>query len=146
MDGWACRRLDSAALPLHGLNRPEVNNRFNCYGAVLLILLIGAGLRVAMLGRDVRFNVDEALYASYARRIALHGDFLLADSALDKPPLGLFLTAASFTIFGTKDIAARLPTLFVSILNMAVFLALARRVYDERTVIFAALLLALSPL
>ncbi len=102
-----------------------------------------------MLARDVRFNVDEALYATFSRRIALHSDFLLSnptDVMLDKPPLGLLLTAASDAIFGPTEFAARLPNVLVSILDIALLIALARRLYGWRVAILAGLLLAFSPL
>jgi 4-amino-4-deoxy-L-arabinose transferase-like glycosyltransferase len=108
------------------------------------VLLLGAALRVGMLAQDSRFDVDEALYASYARRISLHGDILLADIPLDKPPLGLAVTALSFSVFGPTEFAARLPTLFVSLLTLAAVYRLALRL-DQRGAVLIMLLLALSP-
>src|SRR5258708_3505906 len=95
--------------------------------------------------QDARFQVDEALYATFARRIST-GDLLLSDASLDKPPLALAFTALSFTAFGATEFAARLPTLAASLLTLASVYALARRSYGSRLALFAALLLALSPL
>ncbi len=113
-----------------------------------MLLLLGAALRVGMLAQQttVRFHPDEALYATFARRISLHGDFLLQDAPLDKPPLALAVSAGSFTIFGPTEFAARLPTVFVSILTLAVTYALARGVYSEYSPEVPLVLLALSPL
>lgn len=100
-----------------------------------------------MLAQDVRFHPDEALYATYARRMAHHGDFLLADVPLDKPPLGLALTALSFGALGSSEFAGRLPTVFVSIALIAAVYALARQLYGLRTVaLIAGLLMALCPM
>lgn len=112
----------------------------------LLVILLGAVLRVAMLAQDVRFQPDEALYASFARQISVHGDFFLRDAPLDKPPLALLVVAASFTMFGPTEFAARLPSIFASILTLAAVYALARRLYNPQTALLAMLLLALSPL
>jgi 4-amino-4-deoxy-L-arabinose transferase-like glycosyltransferase len=106
---------------------------------------LGAGLRAGMLAQDVRFHPDEALYATYARHMSQQGDFLLADVPLDKPPLGLALNAFSFSIFGSTEFAARLPTYLISLLTLAVFYTIARRLYDARVALIALGLLALSP-
>jgi 4-amino-4-deoxy-L-arabinose transferase-like glycosyltransferase len=113
----------------------------------VLIILIGAGLRIVMLARDVRLHPDEALYATYARSMALQGDWLLRDVvvALDKPPLGLALTALGFTLTGVSEFSGRWPTVLISMIGLAAGYALARRLYDERTALITLLLLALSP-
>src|SRR5258708_25725611 len=86
---------------------------------IVLLLLLGSALRIGMLGQDVRLHPDEALYASIARRLSQHGDFFLADPRLDKPPLGIFLIAASFSIFGPTEFPARLPNVTIIILTLA---------------------------
>ncbi len=116
------------------------------YGFPVLVLLLGATLRISLCGQDVRFHGDEALYATYARRMSLHGDFLLSDVPLDKPPLGIGLTALSFALLGSTEFAARVPTLLISLLQLALIFPLARRLYDPSTACFAMLLLALAPM
>ncbi len=115
--------------------------------------MLGAALRVGMLAQDVRFHPDEALYSSFARRMSLHGDAFLSDVPLDKPPLALVGTALSFSIFGPTEFAARLPTVLISLLTLAVLSALTRSLYGARSSLSAllpellpAILLALSPL
>lgn len=114
----------------------------------VIIILFGAMLQTVMLTQDVRFHPDEALYASYARRISLHGDLLLADVPLDKPPAGLALNGLSFSIFGISEFSARLPTFLVSLLELATFYALAKRLYPHhrRFGVTVTLFLALSPM
>jgi 4-amino-4-deoxy-L-arabinose transferase-like glycosyltransferase len=128
--------------------RVTVCNHFRphiLWRAWIALLLLGTTLRVGMLAQDVRFHPDEALYATYARRMSLHGDLLLADVPLDKPPLGLALTAFSFSIFGPTEFAARLPAYFASLLTLVVFYTIARRLYDDRIALIALGLLVLSP-
>jgi 4-amino-4-deoxy-L-arabinose transferase-like glycosyltransferase len=102
---------------------------------------------MVMLSRDVRFHNDEALYATYARAIALHGDYLIrtAPVPLDKPPLGLAITALGFTAFGVNEFGGRLPTVFVSAIALSLCYRLGRRLYNEGHAQVAMLLLALSP-
>lgn len=130
MDGRADRCVDAAALPLHRL---------------IGLLLLAAALRVAVLGHDVRFHPDEALYATYARRMARYGDLLLSDAPLDKPPLGLFVNALSFSALGEREFAARLPAFFFSLLSLATCYKLTRRLLGERAALIGMAIMALSP-
>ncbi len=127
--------------------------------ALLLILLLAAGLRFHALSQDARFHPDEALFATFARRAAVNGDWLLT-GALDKTPLSIYAVALSMMLTGvtplpdgvlTLDIhrgefAARLPSVLAGVLQVAAAYALARRLYRQKsTALTAALLLALSP-
>ena len=126
--------------------------------ALYLILLIGAVIRLHALGQNVRFHPDEALFATFARHATLNGDWLLHGS-LDKPPLAIYASALSMTLFGARvdntiltfdyrvgEITARLPAVFAQILLVAVVYALTRRLYRGRTVAaWAALFAACSP-
>ncbi len=98
-----------------------------------------------MGAQDVRFHPDEALYASFARRVSLNGDFLLSDAPLDKPPLAIASVALSFSLLGPTEFAARLPSFFASLLTLASLYALARRLYGTRTALLTTFMLALSP-
>jgi 4-amino-4-deoxy-L-arabinose transferase-like glycosyltransferase len=126
---------------------------------LLLILLMGAALRFHALGQDRRFHPDEALYSTFARNAALNGDWLL-HGALDKPPLTLYTSALSMTLFAVRidergllnfdmrqgELAARLPNTFANILLVAVMHALAKSLYhDKRIALLSALFIALSP-
>jgi 4-amino-4-deoxy-L-arabinose transferase-like glycosyltransferase len=129
------RAVDSTSLPFH---------RLKAYGPLLLVLLIGAALRIGLLGNDQRFHPDEALFAAQARLVS--HDWLLRNTDLDKPPLTLFVTALSFRVLGTTETAARLPNVFFSALSLILLYDLARQLYRDRVVaILAALLVALSP-
>jgi 4-amino-4-deoxy-L-arabinose transferase-like glycosyltransferase len=110
------------------------------------IVLIGLGLRLILLGSDVRFHPDEALFAAQARLISQQGDVLLRTTDLDKPPLTFYVTALSFRVWGPTEFAARLPNVLISGLGVAVLWALAWACYRDRTVAAtAALMIALCP-
>jgi 4-amino-4-deoxy-L-arabinose transferase-like glycosyltransferase len=118
------------------------------------ILLLGLALRLAPWGQN-RFLEDEALYADWGLQIATGADPMLDREPLDKPPLYLYLLAASFWLTGSTDggraaeTAARLPSLLASVASIALLYALGRALYpvqeDGAVPILAALLLALSP-
>lgn len=109
------------------------------------ILIFGFLLRTAPLTQN-RFHPDEALYATFARLIASGRDPLLSSIVVDKPPLPFYLMAASMSVFGGTEFAARLPTLFASILTVALTYRLTRTLYSQETATLAAILLAASPL
>jgi 4-amino-4-deoxy-L-arabinose transferase-like glycosyltransferase len=121
---------------------------------ILLIFLLGAAFRVAAWGRDSRFHPDEALYATYARIMIRYGDYLLGHKPLDKPPLGIAAVAWSYGVFAPSQAApdfrlaehvARFSTLCFSLLHMAAFYALIRRMWGAQTALVGAFLWALCP-
>ena len=110
-----------------------------------LLLLAAAALRALPL-TDNRFHPDEALYATFGRLIATGRDPWLASAIVDKPPLPFYLMGGVMAMLGPSELAARLPSLFASILSVPLLYSLGRQLYDRDTAGLAALALALSPL
>jgi 4-amino-4-deoxy-L-arabinose transferase-like glycosyltransferase len=124
----------------------------------LLIIVIGAAFRFHALGYDTRFHPDEALFATFARKAAINGDWLL-HGPLDKTPLTIYAQALSMMLIGARpletgvlilevhagEFAARVPGTLGSIVLMAVIYALARRWHGRRVALIAIFLTALSP-
>jgi hypothetical protein len=99
-----------------------------------------------------RFHPDEALYSSWAMRIASGRDALLSGVPVDKPPLSIYAMAASLFVFGRSEIAARLPNLIAATLSVALVWQWAKALSPARSRagqgggdIVAALAMALSP-
>jgi hypothetical protein len=120
------------------------------------VLWLAFALRVPLLDGP-RFHPDEALFASFARSIAVWRDPLLAAAPVDKPPLLFYLQALCYPFLGPREMAARLPNLFASLLTVALTFAAARSLFpviysaprrnlNRATPLLAALLIALSPL
>ena len=94
-----------------------------------------------------RFHLDEALFSSWARLIAVWQDPLLVTQTIDKPPLIMYLQALFFPLVGPVEWAARLPNFLASMLLVPLAALLAWRLYHEAgTAVLAALLIVLSPL
>ena len=92
------------------------------------------------------FHGDEALFATWARLIAVWRDPLLLTQAVDKPPLLFYLQALFYPLQGPVEWAARLPNLIASIVLIPLLGVMVWRWYqDEGTAVLAALFLALSP-
>ena len=92
-------------------------------------------------------SADEALFATWARLIAVWRDPLLLTQAVDKPPLLFYLQALFYPLQGSVEWAARLPNFIVSIVCVPLVGVLAWRLYEDgKTAVLAAIILALTPL
>jgi 4-amino-4-deoxy-L-arabinose transferase-like glycosyltransferase len=127
---------------------------------ILTALLLAALFRFHALGEDTRFHPDEALFATFARSAAVHGDWMLP-GALDKTPLSMYISAlglhfgaAYMTDTGiiavdlrTGEFAARLPHTLAGMMLVALIYPLAAALYprERRLPVVAILLAALSP-
>ena len=124
----------------------------------LVILLLAAVFRIAPLADDVRFHPDEALFTSLARSVLTSGNWRLMGD-LDKPPLSIYINAASLALIGVNndrgvpdldphvgEFAARLPGVLAGLLWVAAVYALAKRLYGNDTLAaWAALFMACAP-
>ncbi len=111
------------------------------------LILLAAGLRLH--GLTVRgFWADELFTARFAAAANTWGE--VAQRALHtpipSPPLWFWITHAFVLVLGEGEMAVRLPSAFAGILGVPALYALGRRLFDARTGLVAALLLALSPL
>ena len=93
------------------------------------------------------FHPDEALFASWARLIAIWRDPWLQTQLVDKPPLAFYLQAAFYPLLDGAPYAARLPNFIASLLLLPALAQWLWHLYqDELTVRVAVILLAFSPL
>ncbi len=93
------------------------------------------------------FSVDEALFASWARLIAVWQDPLLVGQVVDKPPLLFYIQAMFYPILGAFEWAARMPNIIASVLLIPMTCLLSWRLFgDEITALLAAAFVAFSPL
>lgn len=113
---------------------------------LLVALWLGAALRFHGLFAN-SFHADEALFASWAREIAIWRDPLLLAQAVDKPPLLFYTQALFYPLFGPVEWAARLPSFIASLLLIPLTAQLARRLTGSHMAsIIAALVMAITPL
>jgi 4-amino-4-deoxy-L-arabinose transferase-like glycosyltransferase len=113
-----------------------------------MVVLVGVAFALRLPGLFANtFHPDEALFAAWARHIAVWRDPLLAGLPVDKPPLLFYLQALFYPLFGPVAWAARLPGFLAGLLLIPLLGALARRLGGGReTAVFAAAFLTLSPL
>jgi 4-amino-4-deoxy-L-arabinose transferase-like glycosyltransferase len=115
---------------------------------IVAVLTLAFALRVPLL-HGPRFLPDEALFASFARAIAVWRDPMLVVAPVDKPPLLFYLQALCYPFLGPKEMAARLPNLIASLLTVALTFQITRRFSSSRQILsplLSAVLASLSPL
>ncbi len=93
-------------------------------------------------------EVDDARYAEIPREMVLGGDWatphLNGFEYVEKPPLWYWLCAASYSILGVNEAAARLPLALVSLLTLLGTAWLGSWLYDPRRGWTAAAILGSS--
>jgi 4-amino-4-deoxy-L-arabinose transferase-like glycosyltransferase len=91
---------------------------------------------------------DEPRFAEAAREMRERGDYIVPyfnnQFRFDKPPLTYWFQVASYRIFGENDFAARFPTAVAAALVVVVLFAWGKRIRDERTGWWAAIIFTLS--
>ncbi len=112
--------------------------------ALTVIMLVGAAFRIAIL-TEFRLHPDEALFATLGRLIITGADPLLTKTSLliDKPPLFYYTLAAGISIDWVNEMTPRLPSLFASIVSVALIARLAALVKINSVI--SALVFSLSP-
>lgn len=110
-----------------------------------LLLLIAFWARLPGLFQNA-FQADEALFATWARLIALNRDPWLRATLPDKPPFLFYAQALGYALAGPVDWAARLPNWVASLLLIPLTAQWAWHVSRDRlTAWLAAALMAVSP-
>jgi 4-amino-4-deoxy-L-arabinose transferase-like glycosyltransferase len=117
----------------------------------ILFLALGIGIFYGLwLGSHPLLVQDEARYSEVAREmIALHDyitPHLNGTVLLDKPVLFYWLQVSAFKLFGLNEWAARLWPALLGLCGCLMTYVTARNLYDRRSGIVAAIILATSPL
>lgn len=115
----------------------------------LLCLAIVIGIPfIQYLGQLPLLDPDEGRYAEIPREMLERGDMITPTlnyvHFFDKPPLLYWLNIASFKVLGLTEFAARLPSALCGLLTVLVTYVIARKLYERRTALIAALILGTS--
>jgi 4-amino-4-deoxy-L-arabinose transferase-like glycosyltransferase len=101
---------------------------------LLGLVVASLGLYLSNLGGLALRDWDEATYATAARGMVQTGDWLhptlLGIPYLNKPPLGLWLIASSYKLFGVSEWATRLPLALISSLGVPLLYLNARKLFN----------------
>ncbi|MBI5440116.1 MAG: glycosyltransferase family 39 protein, partial [Deltaproteobacteria bacterium] len=112
------------------------------------LLAIAVAFLLVETGHTPFFEPDEARYAEIPREMLATGDFVAPHlngyRYYEKPPLHYWAVAASMSLFGETEWAARLPVK-LSAAGMVLFTVFfARRRFGERVGLLAGLIVATS--
>lgn len=117
------------------------------YWFLILALLIFFSLYFA-LGAYPLFDNNEGLYASIAKLMLLHKEFIIPHlncvPYIEKPPLLYWLLSGSFSLFGFTTLAARLVTATSAALICVAMVAFAKKIRLPQVGIMGALIFTSS--
>ncbi len=117
---------------------------------VLLWALLATAVTFLLVetGHTPFFEPDESRYAEIPREMLATGDFVAPHlngyRYYEKPPLHYWAVAASMSLFGEKEWAARLPVKLSAAGMVLVSVLFARRRFGERVALLAGLIVATS--
>ncbi|RYD68901.1 MAG: phospholipid carrier-dependent glycosyltransferase, partial [Sphingobacteriales bacterium] len=101
-----------------------------------LIALLGAILFIPFLGRVHLFDWDEINFAESAREMIVTGNYSQVQVNYkpfwEKPPLFIWIQAASMNIFGVNEFAARFPNAIVGIFTLLILYYIGSKNTDSR--------------
>ena len=117
---------------------------------VRLLLALLAIAWFGTLGVRPLYKADESRYAEIPREMVASGDWITPRlngfKYFEKPPLQYWTTAAFFKVFEVEDWAARMWTALTGFAGLFLVLAAGRRLFGPPAGLYAAAVLAGSPL
>jgi len=122
-------------------------DRHDRWCAALVLALMACNLFLGLATSNVN-DYDEARYGVTAYEMQQQRTFVLDTYAGQrevwalKPPLGYWLMALSFALFGGSALAMRLPSALCALAAVAVTMGAARRWFDRRLAVLAGAILA----
>ena len=111
---------------------------------VYLILLAGLLIRLAVL--DQSLWLDEAINVTFVKSLNLKSLIFEYSIGDFHPPLYHILLRGWILLFGTSEIAVRLPSVILGMATVYVVYLVARKLFDNKTALISATLVATSPL
>src|SRR5438552_17838395 len=122
----------------------RVNGRSAALWALLAVLWFGT------LGIRPLYKADESRYGEIAREMVASADWLTPRlngfKYFEKPPLQYWTTAIAFKLLGERDWVARLWTALIGFAGIALVLYAGNRLFGPPAGLYAAAVLAGSPL
>ena len=110
---------------------------------LIIVLVASITSLAAGIAATPFWDEDEPRFAAIARTMVDTGDWIVPmfndELAVDKPVLMHWAMAAAYTLFGTSEIAARLPAALATLLTALALLRAGTRWFTSTTGIIAAL-------
>lgn len=118
---------------------------FNWLKAHILLIILTAGFGFFFFYRldyNTLASWDEGWYASIARNITRTGDFMRmmwnGRPYYDHPPMGFWLTAISYKLFGINESATRFPSAVLGLLSILLVYKTGVELFGKKIIGFVA--------
>jgi 4-amino-4-deoxy-L-arabinose transferase-like glycosyltransferase len=113
---------------------------------IFLIAIISAIIFIPFIGNCPLFDWDEVNFAECAREMMVSGNYsqvqLNYRPFWEKPPLFIWLQAASMNIFGVNEFAARFPNAICSIVSLIAIYLIGKKFHSQKFGIIWSLIYA----
>ena len=113
---------------------------------IFLIAIISAIIFIPFIGNCPLFDWDEVNFAECAREMVVSGNYsqvqLNYRPFWEKPPLFIWLQAASMNIFGVNEFAARFPNAICSIVSLIAIYLIGKKFHSQKFGIIWSLIYA----
>ena len=112
----------------------------------MIVLILIAGLILRLFKLDQSLWLDEAINVTFVRNLNLKSlifDYSVGDF---HPPLYHILMRGWILLFGTSEIAVRLPSVILGLATVYVTYLIAKKLFENKTALISATLIATSPL
>ena len=111
---------------------------------IVLILTAGLILRLFKIGQSLW--LDEAINVTFVKNLNLHSlvfEYSIGDF---HPPLYHILMRGWILLFGTSEVAVRLPSVILGLFTVYITYLIGKKLFEKKTALIAATLIATSPL
>lgn len=112
----------------------------------MLYLIIFASLLLRLINLNQSFWLDEAININNVSALGFRELFLNYSLSDFHPPLYHLVLKAWINYFGNSEISSRVPSIIFALGSIVFAYLIARKLYDVKTGLIAALLLATAPL
>jgi len=115
------------------------------------VILIAFTIRLTTLDLYPIGDTTEARYSEIARKMVVSGNWITPQYEYGvpfwgKPPLSFWLQATSYNLLGINEFSARLPTIIISLLIIALVFYLAKQQYGRKEAWIASTFLTTNAL
>jgi 4-amino-4-deoxy-L-arabinose transferase-like glycosyltransferase len=135
---------------LFSLNKTNLHTKQNWVIDVIGLLILFGLFYAIWIGSHALVTPDEGRYSEVAREMVVSGDYITPRlngvAFLDKPVLYYWLQASAIKLFGLAEWSLRFWPALIGILGCLMTYITGRILFDRRTGILSAIILATSPM
>src|SRR3989344_3024680 len=112
----------------------------------MIVLILAAGLIIRLVALDQSLWLDEAINITFVKSLNLKSLIFEYSIGDFHPPLYHILMRGWILLFGISEIAVRLPSVILGLATVYVVYLIAKKLFDNKTALISATLIATSPL